>query len=256
MAFFDNLSRKLTQAGQGALQKTKDIADVARLNSAIADEEKVLNNNYYQIGKLYAQLHSADCEECFSAYIAGINESLKKIEDLKVELQAVKAIAKCPNCGAEVPNTSAFCNACGTAMPNPAGNAYDPDKYAKCPKCNSFVEKEMNFCTQCGSPMAKTQPAPAVQEAAVAVAAAPVVSAPVVEEPVVNTPVVEAPVVETPVVEAPVIETPVTAEPAYGVNIPMTPTPVAVSAEPKCPNCGALYDEDSIFCVECGTRLR
>lgn len=154
MAFFDNVGKKLSQAGQGALQKTKEMADIARLNSLIADEEKRLNNNYYQIGKLYAQLHSVDCEDCFTTYISAVNESLKKIDDLKAELQALRAVAKCPSCGAEVPTSSMFCNACGTAMPNAADktNAQPADS-VKCNNCGAFVNKNMRFCTSCGTPM-------------------------------------------------------------------------------------------------------
>lgn len=157
MAFFDNVGKKLSQAGQGALQKTKEMADIARLNSSIADEEKRLNNNYYQIGKLYAQLHSGDCEDCFSSYISAVEESLKKIEELKVELQVLRAVAKCSNCGAEVPTSSMFCNACGTAMPNAVDktNAQPADS-VKCNNCGTFVNKNMKFCTSCGTPMVQS----------------------------------------------------------------------------------------------------
>ena len=57
MAFFDNLSKKVSEAGQKTIQKTKELADTSRLNAMIADEEKAINNAYYQIGKLYVSLH-------------------------------------------------------------------------------------------------------------------------------------------------------------------------------------------------------
>lgn len=156
MAFFDNVGKKLSQAGQGALQKTKEMADIARLNSLVADEEKHLNNNYYQIGKLYAQLHSDNCEDCFSSYISAVNESLKKIDDLKTQLQTLRAVAKCPKCGAEVSTSSMFCNACGTAMPKASEKApVQPADSVKCNNCGSFVNKNMKFCTSCGTPMSQ-----------------------------------------------------------------------------------------------------
>ena len=154
MAFFDNVGKKLSRAGQGALQKTKEMADIARLNSLVADEEKRLNNNYYQIGKLYSQLHSADCEDCFTTYISAVKESLNKIDDLKAELQVLRAVAKCPNCGAEVSTSSMFCNACGTAMTNATDKTNaQPDDSVKCNNCGAFVNKNMKFCTSCGTPM-------------------------------------------------------------------------------------------------------
>lgn len=154
MAFFDNVGKKLSQAGQGALQKTKDMADIARLNSLVADEEKRLNNNYYQIGKLYAQLHYMDFEDCFSSHILAIKSSLAKIDELKAEIQTLRAVAKCPNCGAEVSTSSMFCNACGTAMPNVADKTVaQPADSVRCSSCGNFVNKNMKFCTSCGTPM-------------------------------------------------------------------------------------------------------
>ena len=65
MAFFDDLGKKLSQAGQSAVQKTKEVADIARLNSAIYDEEKRIDSNYLEIGKLYVALHDAEHEADF-----------------------------------------------------------------------------------------------------------------------------------------------------------------------------------------------
>lgn len=152
MAFFDNVSKKLSQASQEALQKTKDMADIARLNSSIADEEKRLNNNYYQIGKLYAQLHSNDYEDYFSVYMMAIIESNNKIDEFKNELQKLRAVTKCPGCGAEVPNSAAFCNVCGGVINPVVSNT------VKCPNCNALVNKEMKFCTNCGYLMQQNKP--------------------------------------------------------------------------------------------------
>lgn len=35
MPFFDDLSKKISKAGQTALQKTKDMADIAKLRNTI-----------------------------------------------------------------------------------------------------------------------------------------------------------------------------------------------------------------------------
>lgn len=40
MAFFDEIGKKISQTGQGVVQKTKDMADVAKLNSLISEEEE------------------------------------------------------------------------------------------------------------------------------------------------------------------------------------------------------------------------
>ena len=48
--FFDDLGRKISQAGQSAVQKTKEMTDIVKLNSSIADEEKKIRNSYVEIG--------------------------------------------------------------------------------------------------------------------------------------------------------------------------------------------------------------
>ena len=40
MSFFDNFSKKISQAGQGAAQSAKNFAAVTKLNSMVSDEEK------------------------------------------------------------------------------------------------------------------------------------------------------------------------------------------------------------------------
>lgn len=71
-----------------------------------------------------------------------------------MELQTLRAINKCPNCGAEVPTSSLFCSACGTAMPKTnCNNSQPPEDSVKCNNCGNFVNKNMRFCTSCGTPM-------------------------------------------------------------------------------------------------------
>lgn len=36
MSFFDEVGKKITDVGQGTLQKTKNMADVAKLNASIS----------------------------------------------------------------------------------------------------------------------------------------------------------------------------------------------------------------------------
>lgn len=151
MAFFDELGKKITQGGQVALQKTKDMADVARLNSMIADEEKRINNNYYQIGKLYASLHAADCEGDFVGMIQAIREAESKIADYRQQIQDIRGVKKCEKCGAEVDAGAAFCNACGAPMPVSAEGS--EKNLSKCPSCGQMVPAGMRFCTNCGAPM-------------------------------------------------------------------------------------------------------
>ncbi len=117
MAFFEDLGKKLSQAGQATVQKTKELADVAKLNSMISDEEKRINNAYTEIGKLYVELHASDGEAAFATLIQSIHEANEKITDLQKQAAQIKGVVTCEKCGAEVAKGSAFCGACGNPMP-------------------------------------------------------------------------------------------------------------------------------------------
>ena len=151
MAFFDKLSKTVTEASQKTIAKTKELADTTRLNSMISDQEKVITNQYLQIGKLYVSIHKDNFEEDFSEMISAIADAEAKICDYKKQIQDIKGVQRCEACGAEVPNGSAFCSACGAAMPKV--QVSESVEYVKCEKCGADVKKGMRFCTCCGNPM-------------------------------------------------------------------------------------------------------
>lgn len=153
MAFFDDLGKKISQGGQVAIQKSKELAEVAKLNSLISDEEKNINNNYFQIGKLYASIHKMNCEDDFRGMMDAIQDSEKKIMDYKEQVQVIKGIVKCEKCGGEVAVTSAFCNSCGTPMPKRVSVQKQDENTIICDNCGKSVKKGLRFCTSCGSPM-------------------------------------------------------------------------------------------------------
>lgn len=150
MVFFNDLGKRLSQAGQTAVQKTKDMTDIARINGLISDEEKAINNNYYEIGKLYVEMHQNDFENDFAGIIATIRESEAKIKNYHQQIQSIKGVVRCEKCGAEVASTSAFCNSCGTAIPKQPEVSLDNDDLIKCTGCEAMIDKNMRFCTSCG----------------------------------------------------------------------------------------------------------
>ena len=160
MAFFDDIGKKLSQAGQNAMQKTKEMTEVAKINGAINEEEKKINNTYFQIGKLYATLHSADYEADFEGMITYLKGAEQRIAQYKEQIQQIKKVTRCEQCGAEVADNSAFCSACGAQMPKKVAPV-DPNMIV-CPGCGQQVSKNMRFCTNCGRALADmVQPEPA-----------------------------------------------------------------------------------------------
>lgn len=151
MSFFDNFSKKISQAGQGAAQSAKNFAAVTKLNSMVSDEEKKIDNLYYQIGKAYFDANSERPDDNLVGYVNAVIEAMNNIEQYKEQIKETKGITNCPNCGAEVSYASSFCNSCGMKMPQ-VQQSYTPnDNTVKCNHCGNYVSVGYKFCTSCGN---------------------------------------------------------------------------------------------------------
>ena len=154
MGFLNEIGQKISSASQEAIAKTKDFADVAKLNSNINDEERKITNAFTEIGKAYFAAHQDDYDASYEAFFTTIKDSQVKIAGLQDQIIAIKGIAKCPGCGAEVPKESAFCPSCGTAMPKDEPAAAAPTAEGKkCPNCGATLAPGAVFCANCGTKM-------------------------------------------------------------------------------------------------------
>jgi predicted amidophosphoribosyltransferase len=168
---------------ESAVQKTKDMTDIARINSLISDEEKKINGVYTQLGKFYATLHANDYESQFAGMMIAIKEAEMNISLYKKQILDIKGVTICEKCGSEVAKSVLFCNVCGSQMPKTEFN--DFSNSTRCSSCGVMVPKDVRFCTNCGKPMAQAMPvvpAPSVAPAVPVAPATPVeVESPVIE---------------------------------------------------------------------------
>jgi predicted nucleic acid-binding Zn ribbon protein len=156
MAFFNEIGKKVSQAGQGAVQSTKNFAATAKLNSQIEDEERKIDDLYYQIGKAYFASHRDNPDESLAAYFTAVVNAQKTIDEYKEQVKQIKGVVNCPGCGAEVPYNVTFCNSCGTRMPvHRAPQPVQPENTVTCSVCGAFVPADFKFCSKCGSLMEK-----------------------------------------------------------------------------------------------------
>lgn len=180
MAFFDNIGKKISDLGQGAMTKTRDLADSARTSAAISDEERKINSYYSQLGRLYYAKCAGSADGEFLNIVNMIKDSNRRIEELRAENRARKGLVKCPQCGAENAVDSLFCCACGNRMEfhaaTPSGGAENvsgekaagqdivsdekqPDNEPAADETIQEVAAEANevpvqrVCSSCGAPL-------------------------------------------------------------------------------------------------------
>ena len=143
MAFFDEFGRKISNIGQTAVQKTRDVTDIARYNSAINDEEKIINSLYNEIGRIYVQLHAKDAEAPLTDLVSKAIESEQRISAYQKQIKDMRGIVTCAFCGTQLPPHSTFCSSCGKQVLNL--------DVVVCEACGASIDKKAKFCNRCGA---------------------------------------------------------------------------------------------------------
>lgn len=148
MAFFNDFGRKLSESSRNAIQKTRDLADISRLDAAVAERERSLTEVYARIGELYVQLHNNDFEPDFADEMEAVAREKDSIAALKTKIMELRGTTLCVNCGAEIPASALFCEDCG------ARQRY-AEEMTVCPGCGQTIPAGSRFCPYCGMPLDK-----------------------------------------------------------------------------------------------------
>ena len=96
MSFFDNLGQKLNDVGQTTIKKTKDLADTAKMNLEISEEERKISNAHEQIGKWYAAKYRMQADPEIQNWMDAIFASEAKIKACRDNLGQIKGETSCP----------------------------------------------------------------------------------------------------------------------------------------------------------------
>ena len=119
MAFFEDIGKKVSQTSQGAIKKTKIMAETSKINSQISAEKRTISDNYSKLGEKYFELFCENPDENLAVFVTAIQEAQQRITDCEEQIKKLKGIECCPNCGAEVQDGALFCTGCGTKIEAP-----------------------------------------------------------------------------------------------------------------------------------------
>jgi ribosomal protein S26 len=153
MGFFDNIGKSISDASLSAVQKGKEMADVAKYNSLISEEEKKAAGIFEQLGRKYVEVRGESPEEIFREYIDALRVSEEKVKDYRAKLVTLKGVIRCGACGAEIPADSVFCAVCGAKVSETQQAAQNE---IKCMACGASIPSDSKFCTSCGRAVGET----------------------------------------------------------------------------------------------------
>ena len=155
MSIWETVNKTVTQAGQKTIEKTKEITEISKLNSIIAEEEKRIERLFSEIGRQYMAFHKDDSENEFRELISEIKTIEGSIASCKQKICEIKGVQRCNKCGAEIKKEMNFCTACGNKVEfnNKTSNigeiANNDEK--TCLKCGAKIEEGFAFCVECGT---------------------------------------------------------------------------------------------------------
>lgn len=142
---------KFNQLTKSAVSKSKEMAEITRLNMDISNNEQKLKELAVQVGMSVVDrkllLEDEQIAE-LAAQIETLRESIAKNQAL---IQEIRNINICANCGAEVSRTSKFCDKCGSPMDRSALETSAAGAVPVCPECGEQLEPGALFCTNCGT---------------------------------------------------------------------------------------------------------
>ena len=153
MDFLEQLGKRLSDAGQGVAQQTKNLTELTRLNGTISEKDKQLHKAYAAIGQSYYERHKHDLNAEERALIESVSQLLSEIALCREEIKQIKGVTKCQNCGADIPLHAAFCNSCGAKVSPQANDEHASSalKTGICPNCHAAVPAGNQFCNHCGT---------------------------------------------------------------------------------------------------------
>ena len=116
MDFFDNLGKKIADAGENVYQKGKNFADTQKANMDIKEEERRIEDLYAQIGRGFVNAHPTETEAEYSNYLSQIKAAQRHIEDLRENIRDIKHLSTCPKCGGDISQNAEYCPFCGAKL--------------------------------------------------------------------------------------------------------------------------------------------
>ena len=151
MDIFNEFSKRFSSVARSVTEKSKEGAEVTRLNGELKAASKALEALYARYGKVcYAIQAGGGDPGAAEALAVRIRAGQLQVDELTERRDAAREFKRCQSCGAVHPKEAKFCSACGKRLPDaaPKPESAAPGEY--CPNCGALREGQEPRCPVCG----------------------------------------------------------------------------------------------------------
>lgn len=114
---FEQLGKKLMNLGQDAKSGVQKVGETYQVNNKLNDEKRALTKLYAAIGKHIYHGNEQTPLEGLEDEFAAVKSTQENIRQLTEQLNRLKGIVVCPECGREASRNEKFCAGCGSKLP-------------------------------------------------------------------------------------------------------------------------------------------
>lgn len=164
MDFFNDLSKKFSQAARTVQERTREGVETTKLSVDIRAARTELDARMLALGRAYYEHIANGGPDVDESLIRAVRESVAQIENLTAQRDRVRQQTRCPACGSAQPEGSRFCANCGRPMPEKSPEIAAPaDNIQYCEQCGAMREGNSRFCAVCGSSFIPEDNPPALE---------------------------------------------------------------------------------------------
>ncbi len=179
MDFLNEFGKRFSSVARSVSEKSKEGAELSRLNGEVKAAEAALEQLYARYGQLcYARRAGGGDPEAIEALEVRIHAARLQLDEAVERRDAAREFKRCQGCGAVYPKEAKFCSACGKRLPDELPKPEPVAVGAYCPGCGALREGDEPRCPVCGAYYDAEPDAPALPAEP-----APAPDAPDVEEP-------------------------------------------------------------------------
>lgn len=118
MDFLDNAVSKAKEAFDIACKKTGEVVTTQKQKLDVVGIENKRSKDFIALGEIYFEMiKDTEIDNIqIKDLVDAIKDKNEKIAELKSEINAAKNKRICPQCGANIDDTSIYCSVCGAKL--------------------------------------------------------------------------------------------------------------------------------------------